>query len=322
MGHCGNDPARTQCHDPDRERRRPGGDQVLFRGRQAGCHGQLRVLQWLAGDRSGWPQRISPSSIMPELKNSNLHRFSHTVWNPLSSNEPTEHWDEGWEGRFHEEYGRAPTEQDWWNYQFAVEGAGRASDESTLTRALDSLLHAARVTVKDGDARWMLGEVGSIGNVIRNLTEAFGGDVSRMIGGVTIKRTHASRWPLGFAWKPCGAWHGYRTIRINDSAFAARVADHVLTHELGHYFQQSRGLIADFRKATGGSQFNLLGIAQLNLTPYNWGGTPPNDWVIMNGLYEDFAASFETFVYHRLGRPIQENVMGSERLEFFSRFVQ
>ena len=259
---------------------------------------------------------------MPELKNSGLNRLSHTLWSPLGSNSPTEPWDEGWKERFRKDYGRAPTEQDWWDHQVTMLRTGRASDESTLTRALHSLLHAARVAVKDGDARWTLGEVASIGNVIQNLAQVFGGDVSRMIGGVTITRTHASRWPLGFVWKPCGAWHGYGTIRINDSAFAAGVADHVLTHELGHYFQQSRRLLDAFRKATGGSQFNLLGIAQLNLTPYYWGGTPPNDWVILNGLYEDFAASFETFVYHRLGRPIRENVLGPERLEFFSQFVQ
>ena len=259
---------------------------------------------------------------MPEVEKSGLNRFSHTLWSPLSSESRREHWDEGWQVRFREEYGRVPTAHDWWDYLFSTAGAVWVSDGSVLTHALSPLLSDAGVTVESGDARWTLGQVVSIGEVIRNLTEAFGGDVSRMIGGVTIRRTHASRWPLGFAWKPCGAWHGFGTIRINDSAFAAGVADHVLTHELGHYFQGSRRLLGAFRKATGGSQFNWLGAAQLNMTPYYWGGTPPNDWVIVSGLYEDFAASFETFVYDRIGKPIRENVLGPERLEFFSQFVQ
>jgi hypothetical protein len=266
---------------------------------------------------------VSPDPIIPQPGNpQSFNRYSYCLGNPLRYRDPTGHWEEEWEEQFEQEHGRPPTEQDWWDYQFSAEIAGWTSSDWVLTYALRLLLYAADVTIKSGDAQWVLSEVEIIGQVVQNITQAFGGDASSIIGGVTIKRMHANQWPLGFAWEPCGARQALGTIRINDSAFAAGVADHVLTHELGHYFQQSQGLIDDFRKATGGYQFNLLGIAQLNLTPYNWGGTPPNEWVKENGIYEDFAASFETFVYYRIGNPIPDNTMGARRYWFFSRFVQ
>jgi hypothetical protein len=95
----------------------------------------------------------------------------------------------------------------------------------------------------------------------------------------------------------------------------------VLIHELGHYFEESRNLIDSFRQATGGHQFNLLGFAQLNITEYEPGGEPPNQWARRNGLYEDFAVSFETFVYQRIGEPVAGNVLDPRRGAFFAQFL-
>jgi hypothetical protein len=228
--------------------------------------------------------------------------------------------DRDWAKQFVQQHGRAPGEQEWWDHRFARQIAGWTDADWDGTSALRSLLYTVGVTIKSGDAHWTLDEVAIVDQVIHNIAHAFGGDAARIISGVTIRRTHASRWPLGFAWVRCGAWEGSGIVRINDSAFARGQADHVLTHELGHYFQESRDLIDGFREATGGQQFDLFGIAQFNLTPYRCGGQPPNDWTRQNGLYEDFAASFETFVYHQIGDPIPGNVLDERRRQFFLGF--
>lgn len=229
----------------------------------------------------------------------------------------TRRWDREWAESFEREQGRAPAGQDWWDHQFSLQIAGWTPAGWGASSALRSSLYSAGVTIRCGDARWTLDEVAIVDQVVHNIAQAFGGHASPILSGVTIKRTHASQWPLGFAWMRCGAWEGSGIVRINDSAFARGQADHVLTHELGHYFQESRDLIDEFLEATGGYQFDLLGFAQLNLTSYKYGGQPPNDWTKENGVYEDFAASFETFVYHELGDPIAGNVLDDARRQFF-----
>lgn len=228
--------------------------------------------------------------------------------------------DAEWAKQFEREQGRPPTEQELWDHRFSRQIAGWTEPDWTATSALRISLHAAGVTIESGDARWTLDEVDIVEQAIDNIAQAFGGDAAPIISGVKLKRTHDSRWPLGFAWMRCGAWEGSGIVRINDVAFARGQADHVLTHELGHYFQESRDLIDEFREATGGHQFDLLGFAQLNLTSYSYGGQPPNDWSKENGVYEDFAASFETFVYDRIGDPIPGNVLDDRRREFFLGF--
>ena len=225
--------------------------------------------------------------------------------------------DAEWAKWFEQEHGRPPTEQELWDHRFSRQIAGWTEPDWTVTSALRSSLFAAGITIESGDARWTLDEVAIVEQVIHNIAQAFGGDAAPIVSGVMLKRTHASRWPLGFAWVRCGAWEGSGIVRINDSAFARGQADHVLTHEIGHYFQESRDLIDEFLEATGGHQFDLFGIGQFNLTPYSYGGQPPNDWSKQNGLYEDFAASFETFVYHQVGDPIPGNVLDDRRREFF-----
>jgi len=279
--------------------------------------------RWYDPALSRW---LSADTLVPEAgEPQSFNRYSYVLGNPLRYIDPTGHKSrEQWEQEFRDAHGgQDPTDQDWWDYQFSLQIAGWSAGNWVTTCALRALLYIAGVTIKSGDAQWTLEEIATVGQVVSNIAQAFGAPVSRIIGGVTLKRMHKSLWPLGFGWKPGGAWEALGTVRVNDSAFAVPGnAEHALTHELGHYFQESQGLIDDFRKATGGSQFNLFGMASLNLTPYKWGGTPPNEWVKKNGLYEDFAASFEIFVYQQIGDPCPGAVMDTSRFRFFHQFVQ
>lgn len=210
-----------------------------------------------------------------------------------------------------------------WDQQLRRQVAGWTDVRWVAAADLRSLLYEAGITLRAGDAQWTLDEVATVGQAVRYIARAFGEPVSRIVGGVTIKRTRASRWPLGFAWTRCYSWEGLGVVRLNDSAFAAPGrAERVLTHELGHYFQERRGLLKAFMRATGGHQFNWLGIAQLNLTTYRCGGEAPNLWLRKAGVYEDFAGSFETFVYHQIGLLGSGSVLGARRAEFFLRFRQ
>jgi hypothetical protein len=230
--------------------------------------------------------------------------------------------DRDWLKQFEAEHGQPPAEQDWWDYGFASQIPGWTVEDWAATDELRHLLYKAGVRIRSGSAAWSLDEVAVVGRAVRNIARAFGGQVRDIIGGVTIRRTRDSRWPLGLAWTRCAGWEGMGTVRLNNRAFANPVrAAHVLTHELGHYFQESRWLLDEFLEATGGYQFNLLGIAQFNLTPYRYGGEPPNDWLKEHGVYEDFAGSFETFVYHQLGDPIPGNVLDTSRRLFFLQFA-
>ncbi len=223
-----------------------------------------------------------------------------------------------WKRQFERDAGRPPTRKDWWEHQFARQVADWTDAHWASTSALRSTLYEAGVTVISGDATWTVDELAVAGRVVDNIAQAFGGPASRFVRGAIIRRTHASQFPLGFAWKRCLGWEGLGIVRLNDSAFAhPGRAERVLTHEFGHYFQESQGLTNQFLRATGGSQFNLLGAAQLNLTTYRCGGQAPNAWLRENGVCEDFAGSFETFVYHQIGRPIPDSVLDIRRSEFF-----
>lgn len=204
-----------------------------------------------------------------------------------------------------------------WDRRFRRQLAGWTDDQGAAA-GLRSLLYEAGVTLKAGNARWRPDEVIIVGQVIGNIAQAFGEPVSRIVGGVTIKRTHTSKWPLGFAWARCYGWQGLGIVRLNDSAFAApHRAEHVLTHELGHYFQESRVMLRAYMRATGGHQFNWFGLALFNLSPYRCEEDPPNQWCLDNGVYEDFAGSFETFVYAQIGKPLAGHVLGPRRAQFF-----
>ena len=219
------------------------------------------------------------------------------------------------------QFGRNAGTPERWEQRFAAQVAGWTGADWEASQPVLALLYRAGVRLISGDACWTATEVALVGQVVGNIERAFGGRVERIIGGVTIKRTRASKWPLGYAWKRCLGWQGLRAVRLNNSAFASGRAAHVLTHELGHYFEETRRLIEPFRQATGGHQFNLLSIAQLNITEYKPGGQPPNTWARRNGLYEDFAVSFETFVYQRLGQPVAGNVLDPRRGSFLARFL-
>jgi len=208
--------------------------------------------------------------------------------------------------------------QERWNTRFAQQLDGWTADQWAATSDLRALLYETGVKLKAGDAQWSLDEANIVGQVVRNIAQAFGGHAAPIISGVTIKRTHASRWPFGFAGRQCYGWEGLGVVRLNDSAFAARGrAERVLTHELGHYYQEARAMLKAYMRATGGYQFNLLGFAQLNLTTYHCEEDPPNQWCLDNGVYEDFAGSFETFVYHQIGNPHPGHVLGPRRAQFF-----
>jgi hypothetical protein len=216
--------------------------------------------------------------------------------------------------------GRPPTHKDWWESQFSRQVAGWTDAHWASTAALRSALYEAGVTVRSGDATWTLDELAMVEQVVGNIAQAFSRPASRIVGGVIVRRTHASQFPLGFAWKRCLGWEGLGTVRLNDSAFALPGrAERVLTHELGHYFQEAQRLTNQFMRATGGYQFNLMGAAQLNLTAYRCGGQAPNAWLRENGVCEDFAGSFETFVYQQIGRPHPDSLLDVRRAEFFRR---
>jgi hypothetical protein len=228
------------------------------------------------------------------------------------------YWNGRWKRQFQRDVGHPPTRKDWWEHQFARQVAGWTDAHWASTSAMRSTLYAAGVTVKSGDASWTVDELTVVERVVGNIARAFEGPASRIVGGVIIRRTRASQFPLGFAWKRCLGWEGLGTVRLNDSAFAQPGrAERVLTHEFGHYLQESRGLTNQFLRATGGYQFNLFGAAQLNLTAYRCGGEAPNDWLRENGACEDFAGSFETFVYRQIGRPLPDSVLDVRRSEFF-----
>lgn len=104
-----------------------------------------------------------------------------------------------------------------WDARFAQQFDGWTDAHRAATFELRALLYQAGVTLKSSDARWTLDEAAVVGLVVRNIAWAFGGPASRIIGGVTIKRTHASRWPLGFAGRRCYGWEGLGMVRLNDS---------------------------------------------------------------------------------------------------------
>lgn len=211
-----------------------------------------------------------------------------------------------------------PRRWEQWESHFSRQIAGWTDADWAAAADLRWRLYEAGVTLKAGDARWTPGEASTVGQAVGNIAQAFGEPVSRIVGGAIIRRTRTSRWPLGFAGRRCYGWEGLGVVRLNDSAFAAPGrAERVLMHELGHYFQESCNLIDAFLRATGGHQFNWLGIAQLNLTPYRCGGQAPAAWCEESGVYEDFAGSFETFVFHQIGRPHPSNVLDSTRACFF-----
>ena len=225
-----------------------------------------------------------------------------------------------WNRQFEKDTGRPPTRRDWWEHQFARQVAGWTDAHWALTSAMRSTLYEAGVSVRSGDAAWTVDELAVVERVGGNIAQAFGRPASRIVGGVIIRRTQASQFPLGFAWKRCLGWEGLGIVSLNDSAFAnPGRAERVLTHEFGHYFQESQRLINQFLRVTSGYQFNVLGAAQLNLTAYRCGGEAPNAWLRENGACEDFAGSFETFVYQQIGRPLADNVLDVRRAEFFQQ---
>jgi RHS repeat-associated protein len=298
-----------------------------FTGQRFDSYTQLTIMgsRWYDGQIGRW---ISPDTIIPDPANpQSLNRYAYARNNPLKYRDPTGHWEEEWEKQFEKEHGRPPTEQDWWDYQFSLQISDWSAGAWATTYALRQLLFAAGVTIQAGFddiavwhgafcpgvnvdpvIKWTLSEVAVIGQVISNIAQVFGNNARHIVGGVNFVRLHNARWPLIYAGQKARAFEEFLTVYVNDSAFSQPGAgEHVLTHELGHYLQDSHfGLLSQFRRARS-SQF-------------------PNRYARDNGLAEDFAASFEIFVFGSIGRPCIENgealTVDQSRRDFFLQFVR
>jgi hypothetical protein len=156
-------------------------------------------------------------------------------------------------------------------------------------------------------ALWAPSEVVETGLAVRNIARVFGDHGRHIAGGADIVRTRNARYPFLIAGKKAPAFEQMLTTHINDTAFRSPgTGEHTVTHELGHYVQESRHLLGAFRRARSADY--------------------PNDHARLHGPAEDFAASFEIFVYESLGDPVVERGrtlrLDASRRDFFLQFVR
>jgi RHS repeat-associated protein len=226
---------------------------------------------------------VSPDSIVPQPANpQSLNRFSYALGNPLRYRDPTGHWEEEWEEQFEQEHGRTPTEQDWWDYQFSLQIENWKAALWEQTFGLRSVLWNAEVTVRAGDLKWTLQQVGVVRDAVQSIADRFGGSVSRFTGGVTIiLDTECEPW-WGWAWrilfnKPGIDFGGYQEgKKIHFEADNINVVG--IIHELGHYFDKRNHnrISRDYQE-----ELSRVGLA------------------VDTNRYEDFANAFMEFVLGR-----------------------
>lgn len=224
---------------------------------------------------------------------------------------------EEWKTRFQRARGPDPTEQDWWDYQFSLQISDWSAGTWAVTYETRQVLFLAGVTLLAGfectwyrrslPVLWTQSEVAEVGQAVHNIAQVFGNNARHIVGGVKIMRMRNARWPLLFAGKKAPAFEQFLTIYVNDGAFRSPgIGEHTLTHELGHYLQESQHLLGKFKRTRS--------------TVY------PNEYASTSGPSEDFAASFEIFIYESIGHPVLENgevlTVDQSRRDFLLQFVE
>jgi hypothetical protein len=215
--------------------------------------------------------------------------------------------------------GPAPTppEQEAWDRVLSRHMADRGVRAGRITGEARRALFRAGVTLSAGfdctwyrlprPALWTPEEVVAAGQAVHNIARVFGNGARHIVGGARIVRMRYARYPLLFMGKRAPAFQQFLTTHVNDHAFRSPgTGEHTLTHEFGHYLHESQQLLRHFKRARSADY--------------------PNDHARTHGAVEDFAASFEVFVYESLGNPVIEKgralAVDPSRRQFFQRFVR
>ena len=252
-----------------------------------------------------WQRRVSSAigSHHPATRTS-LHRYSDAPDTILRAG------DEERGEQSEQELGR-------WDRLFSLQITDWGARAWEATHEARQALRLAGVTLSAGfectwyrlslPVLWTPREVAEAGRAVRNIAQVFGQDARHIVGGARIVRMRNARYPFLFAGKRAPAFQQLLTTHVNDHAFRSPgTGEHTLTHELGHYLQESQHLLGKFKRARS--------------------SVYPNDYARTRGPAEDFAASFEVFVYESLGTPVIENgqalALDQSRRDFFLRLVK
>jgi len=142
---------------------------------------------------------ISPDSIVPGAGNPQaFNRYSYVNNNPLRYTDPSGHQGASWEDEFADAHaGRAPTDQDRWDYEFSQQVSDFAGWEATHKQR--QLLYSAGITLDSGG--WTTAEVGRVYDAVEGLSNVMGGTNSfrTKLGGVSIGRQVMQYGGLGEA---------------------------------------------------------------------------------------------------------------------------
>lgn len=155
-------------------------------------------------------------------------------------------------------------------------------------------------------APWKVAEVAAMGRALAHIGRVFGNGGEHLVRGVRLVRLRQVRFPLVYAGRPCPAFEAFGRVWLGDAAFRSPLsAEHSVVHELGHYVQESLHLLGQFKQAR----------SDVYPCPY-----------ARTSAVEDFASSFEIFVYERIGEPVVENgvtlTVDDSRAAFFSQLVR
>ena len=259
-----------------------------------------------------WQRRVSSSigSYHPATR-TGLHRYSDARDTSLRAR------DEERGEQLEQDLRRPLPEQDPWDRLFSLQLTDLSARAWEATLDARQALCLAGVTLSAGfectwyrvplPVLWTPREVAEVGRAVRNIAQVFGQDARHIVSGARIVRRRNARYPFLLAGRRAPAFQQLLTTHVNDHAFRSPgTGEHTLTHELGHYLQESQHLLGKFKRARS--------------------SVYPNDYARTRGPAEDFAASFEVFVYESLGAPVIENgqalALDKSRRDFFLQFVK
>jgi len=239
-----------------------------------------------------------------------FNRYSYVLNSPLRYTDPSGRQNMSWEEQFLQAHGRAPNEQDRWDYDFSQQISDFGGWEATYV--FRQVLYAAGVVFRSSPGRrWTMAELTTVFSGIESMIDMLGGaDVfRRTVGNSTIfervgvvefaKGSDPTQQGEGISY--VGGIHSKGVISIYDTPIwdntqgrwvasgIGALDPGIIVHELAHRWDYYHGgrLSRQLQTATGGIT-TIFG-------KYKAGATPPTDFARKNRK-EDFAESVRYYV--------------------------
>ncbi|MCP4525479.1 MAG: RHS repeat-associated core domain-containing protein [Aestuariibacter sp.] len=244
---------------------------------------------------------VSADTIVPNLGNpQDLNRYAYVNNNPLRYTDPSGHQGKSWEEEFEAEHGRAPNEQDRWDYAFSQQVHDFSGWEATYE--IRQLFYAVGFTFESSpDRRWTMDTLDKLYGAVKAMSDAMGGaDTFRNTVGDTVFKRVGDKYIKDGGFVPA-AFDRKHTISVYDgitqdsannwvsSGVADITAGHFV-HELAHRWDRKHGwwgLSREFQKVTGGTT---------SWGRYTPGLDTPSEYA-KTDRKEDFAESVRFFLF-------------------------